>query len=182
MNKFKNTTFAIITAFVAVICFNIVSSSFFIRADVTENNVFTLSEGTKKVLAKLPDDFTVKFYFSRSNSEIPPMIKSYADRVIEVLNEYATYSDGALAVEVYDPKPDTDEEEWARKYGITGARLPSGDELFFGAVFLYGSQEKAIGYFDARREEFLEYDLTEAIVWECNKQISQGLEFLALYR
>ncbi len=164
MNNFKNTTIAIVLTVVGILCFNIVSSKIFFRTDVTENSVFTLSEGTKRVLSKLPDEFTVKFYFSRSHAQVPPMIKNYATRVEEVLREYASYSDGSLQVEVYDPKPDTDEEEWARKYGITGARLPSGEELFLGAVFLNGDKEKAIPYFDARREEFLEYDLTEALV------------------
>ena len=155
---------------VAVICLNIVAAKLFFRVDVTAERVFSLSEGTKRILGNMDRDVTARLYFSRSLKELPPVVKTYATRVEEVLNEYKTKSGGHLKVEVVDPKPDTDDEEWAQKYGVNGVRLPRGDQMYFGIVFVAGSKEVAIPYLDPRREEFLEYDLSEALVSTSKKE------------
>jgi ABC-type uncharacterized transport system involved in gliding motility auxiliary subunit len=154
---------------VAIVSLNIISSKLAVRADLTEDKVYSLSDGTKTILKKLDRDITVKLFFSRSIKELPIPIKTYATRVEEVLQEYKSFSGGRINVEVIDPKPDTDDEEWALKYGVSGIRLPKGDQMFFGAVLLVGSQEIVIPYLDPRREEFLEYDLSEAIVGTMRK-------------
>lgn len=148
----------------AIIFLNIIASRLFVRMDVTSDRVFSLSDGTRRILDKLDDDVTAKLYFSRSIKDLPVVVKTYASRVEEVLHEYAAQSKGRLTVEVVDPKPDTDEEEWANKYGITGVRLPKGDQMYFGVVFLVGSREITIPYLDPRREELLEYDLSESLI------------------
>jgi ABC-type uncharacterized transport system involved in gliding motility auxiliary subunit len=147
-----------------VVCINIIASRLHGRVDVTSEKVYTLSQGTNDIIHDLKDDVEVKFYFSRSIKDLPVQFKTYASRVEEVLLEYAARSGGHISVAVVDPKPDTDDEEWARKYGIQGVPLPSGTEMFFGVVFLRGNVETAIPFFDPRREEFLEYDLSEALL------------------
>lgn len=164
LKAFTTTTGGVALLVVAIFCLNIIASRLFVRVDVTGDKVFSLSDGTRRILDKLDDDVTAKLYFSRSIKDLPVAIKTYATRVEEVLNEYAAHSKGRLSVEVVDPKPDTDEEEWAAKYGINGVRLPKGDQLFFGIVFVAGSREITIPYLDPRREELLEYDLSEALV------------------
>ena len=154
---------------VAIVSLNIISSKLSFRADLTQDKVYSLSEGTKTIVKKLDKDVTIKLFFSRSIKELPIPIKTYATRVEEVLQEYKSVSGGRITVEVIDPKPDTDDEEWAMKYGINGVRLPKGDQMFFGVVLLVGSQEIVIPYLDPRREEFLEYDLSEAIVGTMRK-------------
>jgi len=150
---------------IGVLALNIIASQLFFRVDVTGDRVFSLSSGTRSLLGKIGDnELTAKLFFSRSMPELPVMIKTYATRVEEVLKEYSTKSGGKLRVEVIDPTPDSDEEEWARKYGLQGVRLPSGDEMFFGVVFVRGSRESPIPYLDPRREEFLESDLSMALV------------------
>jgi ABC-type uncharacterized transport system involved in gliding motility auxiliary subunit len=149
---------------VAVVCLNVIAGKLFVRLDMTEDKVFSLSDGTEKILGKLDRDVTAKLFFSRSLKELPPVLKTYATRVEEVLNEYRTHSGGRLAVETVDPKPDTEDEELAQRYGISGVRLPKGDQMYFGIVFTSGAKETVIPYLDPRREEFLEYDLSEALV------------------
>lgn len=149
---------------VAIVSINVISSKLNFRMDVTQDRVYSLSEGTRKVLGKLNGETTVKFYFSRSQKELPPMIKTYASRVEEVLGEFASHSGGKLTLEVVDPRPDTDEEEWARKYGLRAMPVGNGEELYFGVVFMGGQKEMAIPYLDVRREELLEYDLAEGLV------------------
>jgi ABC-type uncharacterized transport system involved in gliding motility auxiliary subunit len=147
-----------------VLCVNIIAARVHGRIDVTAEKVYTLSDGTKDIIKDLKNDVEIKFYFSRSIKELPVQIKTYASRVEEVLGEYAARSGGRITVSFIDPKPDTDDEEWARKYGVQGVALPTASEMFFGVVFLQGTLENAIPYLDPRREEFLEYDLSEALL------------------
>jgi ABC-type uncharacterized transport system involved in gliding motility auxiliary subunit len=150
---------------IGLVAINVIASRFFLRFDVTGEKIFTLSDGTRRILEKLGDDeISSKLFFSRSSKDVPVLFKTYATRVEEVLREYAGHSGGKLRVEVIDPRPDTDEEEWARKYGIQGVRVPSGEEIFFGVVFVRGAQESPVPYLDPRREEFLESDLSMALV------------------
>lgn len=164
LKKMMLTASGVAVLAVAVFCFNIIASKLFFRADVTQDKVFSLSKGTIQFLGKLEEEISIKLYFSRSMRDLPPAIKTFATRVEEVLREYVANSRGNVRFVVIDPKPDTDEEEWARKAGIQGVRLPSGEEMFFGVSFVMGDRESAIPYLDPRREEQLEYDLTEALV------------------
>ncbi|MGA1154062.1 MAG: GldG family protein, partial [bacterium] len=149
--------------FVCLIAINAIAYHVPLRIDATTDKLYTISEGSKKILTKLEDPVRVKFYFSFHNEQLPPSLKTYAQRVVELLGEYQTISSGKMTLEVFDPKPDTEEEEWAIRYGMEAPKLPNGDSIFFGATFLQVDQEITIPFFDPRRQEFLEYDITLAI-------------------
>lgn len=161
---FSNMTNTLVVLAIVVICVAIIADRFFLRLDLTEDNVYSLSAGSKRIAAQLEEPVQVKFYFSESLEDLPPPFKTFGHRVEEILREFASHSDSKMTVEVIDPKPDSDAEVWARKYGIRGIELPSGYEAYLGAVFLLGDKEHAIPYLDPRKEEFLEYDIAEAIV------------------
>jgi len=148
---------------VCLIAINAIAYHVPLRIDATTDKLYTISEGSKKILTKLEDPVRVKFYFSFHNEQLPPSLKTYAQRVVELLGEYQTISSGKMTLEVFDPKPDTEEEEWAIRYGMEAPKLPNGDSIFFGATFLQVDQEITIPFFDPRRQEFLEYDITLAI-------------------
>ncbi|MBW7877660.1 MAG: Gldg family protein, partial [Candidatus Cloacimonetes bacterium] len=100
---------------------------------------------------------------TKSNDQVPLQLKSYGDRVKEFLQEYVDASHGKVELEVFDPRPDTVDEEWAVKYGLQAVPLPSGENFYMGAVFLSGSQEQAMPIFNPQRESFLEYDITQKV-------------------
>ena len=106
---------------------------------------------------------TIKLFYSRSNVDIPAYLKIYASRVADFLNEYERYSDGRVTVAEYDPKIDSEEEDWAMKYGIQGLDLAGGDRMYFGLVALAADQEETIRFLDPSREVHLEYDITRMI-------------------
>ena len=56
------------------------------RLDMTENKLYTLSQGTKNVLDALEEPITLKFYFSKGLAQQAPGIVSYAQRVEELLD------------------------------------------------------------------------------------------------
>ena len=49
-----------------------------LRFDLTENSLFTLSEGTRNVLAGLQEPVTLYFYFSQASSRDLPQVRTYA--------------------------------------------------------------------------------------------------------
>jgi ABC-type uncharacterized transport system involved in gliding motility auxiliary subunit len=131
-----------------------------LRWDATENRIYSLSEGTKNILSDLEEPVTINFFYSKSSRDFPANLKLYARRVDDMLTEYEQAAEGMVEVQYYDPKPDSDEEEWAQLYGIRPAQLPGGEKIYCGLVFLSGDREQRIEMLDSSREELLEYDLT----------------------
>lgn len=149
----------------AAICLNLIASRVAVRADLTEDNLYSLSDGTRTVLKDLPRDVTLKYYVSRSSADMPAMQKQYAERALDLMREYEAAGGGKVHLEVNNVKPDSDEEDWARKYGLAGqiANPMKRDEYFCGLVILAGSEEKTMPFLTFRGEQQLEYDLTKAI-------------------
>lgn len=133
-------------------------------ADLTDEGLYTLSKGSKSLISKLNNPVTLKFYYSKSEGDNLPIIKLYGARVADLLREYERVSGEKVSVEIVDPKPDSEEEEWAEKYGLSPMNLPTGQKLFLGLVAINGEgQEASIPVFDVRRQEYLEYDITKLI-------------------
>jgi ABC-type uncharacterized transport system involved in gliding motility auxiliary subunit len=157
-----------------IIAFNVILSPVRLRKDVTQDKLYTLSDGTKTLLKELDRDVTLKFYFSKSNERIPIPLKNFAGRVRDLLKEYESHSGGHLTITEYDPKIDSDEEEWAQRYGLRGQPLDmfgAGGNLYFGIVAISGNNEAAIPLLTQNIEPQLEYMLTR-MVSEVSKQES----------
>ncbi len=163
-HRWSYSTLSVILLLVCLIGINALGSFLPLRIDVTDERLYTISEGTKKILREFEDPLTIKFYFSKDKSGLPPDFKAYAQRVEEVLREYEILAKGNIKLEVFDPKIDSEEEEWAQKYGIASFGLPNGENLYMGMVALLLDQEVAIPFFDPRREKFLEYDVSQALM------------------
>ena len=148
---------------VGLVAVNVFFAFIPMRLDITNEGLFTLSEGSRNIVTNLEDSTTIKLYYSADLKEIPVSIKIYSTKVIELVRRYAALSEGKLSLEIFDPKPDTDEEDWASRYGLEGARLPTGNTFYFGMVVLSAEREEVVKFFDPRREKFLEYDISRAI-------------------
>ena len=149
-----------------LIAFNVVIHPLRLRKDVTADKLYTLSDGTKQLLGDLDRDVTLKFYFSKSNERLPVPLKNFASRVRDLLKEYESRAGGHLVVEEFDPKPDSDEEEWAQRYGLQSQSLDmfgAGGGLYFGIVAVSGNREAAIPLLAESAEPRLEYLLTRMV-------------------
>lgn len=135
-----------------------------VRWDATDENLYSLSESTQKILQNLQSEVTLKVFYSRSVVNIPSHIKNYANRMLDFLSEYENYSNGKVRIEVYDPKADSEEEEWAQKYGLEGVALSADEKIYLGLVAVAADQEEVIKALDAANEERLEYDVTRMIL------------------
>ena len=161
-----------IIAFCAITILGIVGRSW--RVDLTENRLYTLSEGTKSIVRSLPQPVTLKLYYSRSAAmKGPESMRSYHNHfyyVQDLLREYAKLSRGRIKLEIVDPRPETDEGSDAIRYGLRSIPVTSEDAFFFGLVMLtpFG-QEKTIPFLHPDRQELLEYDLSEIIAGGANR-------------
>ncbi len=149
--------------FLILVFVNVLFSGVTLRWDATADNLYSLSEGTRSILADLKQDVTLKVFYTRKNVNTPVHIQNYAERMLDFLAEYENYSNGKVTVEVYDTQTDTEEEDWARKYGLEAVNLPGGDRIYLGLVALAADQEEVIPMMDPARESQLEYDITRII-------------------
>ena len=173
---------AILAAFLG--CFWVIVSTLDLRFDLTQEKFFTLSNGSKKLIEKLPEEVTIKFYFSTSARNISAPLKAYATRVEDFLKQYSAQSGGKITLETIDPRPDTEADTWARRYGLKPIPIGDGAEMFFGIASFAGKKEAVVPYIDPRREQFLEYDISESLQKLITKEkpkvgLLSGLEVIA---
>ena len=109
-----------------LIAFNVIASGVRQRVDLTKEKAYTLSAGTRAILAQLDTPVKIRFYCSQSADASPETVflKSYARKVEDLLTEYKQASNGKIIIEKYDPNPDSDAEDSARLNGVEGAPLP----------------------------------------------------------
>ncbi|HLT76856.1 MAG TPA: Gldg family protein [Ferrovibrio sp.] len=133
------------------------------RIDLTEAKLYTLSEGTRNVIKAVPEPITMRFFFSEKVGSAAPQMMQYGNRVRELLERYAAMSDGKIRLEVIDPEPFTEAEDRAVGAGLQAANLPGG-QFYFGLVATNTlDQQQVIPFFQADKEQFLEYDLTKLV-------------------
>ncbi len=135
------------------------------RVDLTEDKLYTLSDATKQVLGEIDEPVTFRFFYTKQLGDRSPAIASYADRIEELLDQYALLSDGKLRVEKYYPQPFSNEEDQAVAAGLRSVPYNAqGDLGFFGLEATNSTDDqKLVEFFSPERENFLEYDLTQIV-------------------
>ena len=99
-----------------------------LRIDLTEDNLYTLSDGTRNIVSNLQQPIELMFFYSDSAIEDVPQIRSYGNRVQELLQEIVIASNGNLRLSVIDPEPFSEEEDLATQYGIRSVPVYQGGE------------------------------------------------------
>jgi ABC-type uncharacterized transport system involved in gliding motility auxiliary subunit len=135
------------------------------RIDLTENKLYTIAPGTKRVLSTLEEPVNLYFFFSQEPSRDLPGLRAYAQRVREMLEEMAQRSNGKLRLTVVDPQPFSEDEDRATQFGLAAAPVGAqGAQLYFGLAGTNSTDGKqTIGFFQQEKEEFLEYDVASLI-------------------
>ena len=137
------------------------------RLDLTEDKLFTLSDGTHNLLSSLDGSATLQLYYSESQTKELPFIRNYARRVTELLEEYAAASKGKIKLEVIDPEPFSESEDKASEYGLQAVPLGTGGkEAYFGLVIVSDDdpgKKEVVSFLHPDKERFLEYDISKLI-------------------
>ena len=105
------------------------------KLDLTEGKVQTLSEGTKRLLRGLQAPVKVKLYISRGEQAMPVPLRSFAQRVEDLAREFKSVAGSNLAIELYNPRPDSEDEDAAQLDGIEPQQLYTGEQFYLGLTF-----------------------------------------------
>jgi ABC-type uncharacterized transport system involved in gliding motility auxiliary subunit len=161
--------FGLALLFVLFLAFNVFSGSMLTRGriDLTQDKLYTLSQGTKNVLANLNDPVTLRFYFSKKlAADAATGVVAYAQRVRELLEEYVANSRGKVTLEVADPEPFSETEDKAVEYGLKGVPATAGGEMLYFGLAGTGagtSEDQVIAFFQPDKEDSLEYEITKLV-------------------
>ncbi|HXR03085.1 MAG TPA: Gldg family protein [Verrucomicrobiae bacterium] len=158
------STAGVVAMAVIIVAVNLIGSTFKLRADLTQDRLYTLSAGTKTILAKLDTPVTVRFYCSRgvTPTEDSVLLLTYATRAQDLLDEYQEAAHGKITVQKLDPEPDSDAEDSARLDGIDPLTLSTGDKFYLGLAVSQLDAKQAVPL-NPDRERLLEYDISRAI-------------------
>ncbi|MEO9079088.1 MAG: Gldg family protein [Rhodanobacter sp.] len=153
------------------------------RVDLTADKLYTLTPGTLQIVGTLQRPLRLTLYFSDHAARDLPQLRSYDQRVREMLQEMVARSHGRIHLQIIDPVPYSDDEASAEGSGLTAANGGSnGERVFFGLTgsVMSGSTDGegaddrvpektlAIAFFDPARETFLEYDIAK-LLYELNQ-------------
>ncbi|MCH9021371.1 MAG: GldG family protein [Planctomycetes bacterium] len=139
-----------------------------LRIDVTEQKLYSLSEGTRNILAKLSQPLTLDLYYARTAAMKGPdtiqFFNEYFFFVKALLEEYASAANGMVKLNVIDPRPYSEEEASALQGGLQRLAITDEESFFFGLVVRtqFGVQ-KVIPLFSPDRQRFVEYDVSYLI-------------------
>ncbi|MEX2496968.1 MAG: Gldg family protein [Woeseia sp.] len=135
------------------------------RVDLTENKLYTLSDGTKRILGKIEEPINLHFFYSDRATENIPSLRLYANRVRELLEEFEAEADGKIRLTVTDPLPFSEEEDRAAQFRLQGVQLgATPDTIYFGLAGTNSvGDEEVISFFQPDKEAFLEYDIARLV-------------------
>jgi len=142
------------------------------RLDLTENDLYTLSDGTRNILGGIGEPINLYFFYSdRATAEMPD-VRTYAGRVREILNEFVENADGRLRVTFIDPLPFSEDEDRAAEFGLQAVNVRGSLEPVYMGIAGTNSidDEEVIAFLDPAKESFLEYDLAKLIATLANPQ------------
>ena len=125
---------AAVLAAVVFVCVNLISAQTLrsTRFDFTEQHLYSLSEGTRGLLADLKEPVRFRLFMSSEFTRQAPQLAAFAARVRSMLDAYVAAAKGKIGLEVIDPKPFSEDEDRAVAFGIEGVRGRNGERLFFG--------------------------------------------------
>ncbi len=138
-----------------------------VRADMTEDGLYTLAEGSRAIANNLDEELTLYYYFSKDIGRDLPQIADYAQRVRNLLKEYVRASNGKITLIEVNPEPFSVEEDRAVAEGVHGIRISDTDKLYFGLVGTNETDDREVHPFfepSPAKERFLEYDLSR-LIW-----------------
>ncbi|MFA5424672.1 MAG: GldG family protein [Phycisphaerae bacterium] len=135
------------------------------RIDATQQKLYSLSGATRNIIAGLNQPIKMKLYYTRTAAMKAPdqiqFFNTYASYVESLLKEYQAQSNGMIELEVIDPRPYSDEEADAVRYGLRRVPLGQEENFIFGLVVRtpFGVT-KTIDLFSPDRQNFVEYDIS----------------------
>lgn len=138
-----------------------------LRFDLTEDKLYTLTDGSRNILSKINPDkpVTIRYYVTDDKRiMIDPRLNTFVKTVADLLKEFAKASDDKLVLETIHPNPDTEEEDKAREDDLEGVPVNNnGDRIYIGMAIESAGSKEIIPFLNPAEENALEYKIARAI-------------------
>jgi len=148
------------------------------RLDLTQSHLYTLSNGTRNILGSIDEPIHLYLFYSDKGTQNLPQLRTYAQRVREMLGEMAARAGGKIRLDVIDPLPFSEDEDRATGFGLQAVPTGQGSEsIFFGLVGTNSTNGKSvIPFLQPDKEAFLEYDVAKLIhELSATKKVAVGM-------
>ena len=157
-----------------ILLFN--SAVFFIRIDLTENRMFTISEVSKRIISDIPQDVTITYYISQTLKRYSPV----PSQIEDLLYEYAAYARENVHIKSIDTTGN-DAKVGIEHFGFTPRQIQIVEKDEKSSALVYSGI--VIEYLD-RSKFFLSYSIR--IPWSMNfprqsKGLLKTIERLSVY-
>ena len=153
----------VIVAFVIVVLVNFIANRISLRADLTQDKLYTLSDGTKNILKGLDTNVDVRYYATQDSKKLPQDLQGFMRKVEDLLVEFKKRSK-RIKLTKLDPKPDSDDELAAVQAGVQGVEMQNGyDKIYNGVEIQCLDRKVTLPFIAPQQEQTLEYDLARAI-------------------
>ncbi len=140
------------------------------RIDLTEDRLYTLSQGTKNILSRISEDepVTIRFYHTTDDRVMPNVLKPHVRAVEDLLLELVKASGDKIILENIHPNPNTEEEDKAREDEIQdmGPVNQEGDKIYFGLAVQCLDRKEVIPFLNPpapSEGSSVEYDIARAV-------------------
>ncbi|MCY1208596.1 gliding-associated putative ABC transporter substrate-binding component GldG [compost metagenome] len=135
------------------------------RVDLTEQKLYTISDGTRKILGEIDEPINLYFFYSDKTAKDLVVLRNYARRVEEMLKAYERAAGGKIKLHIVDPEPFSEAEDKAAEFGLQAVPLQQGgDQVYFGLAGTNSVDDtQIIPFFPLDQEEFLEYEISRLV-------------------
>jgi ABC-2 type transport system permease protein len=151
-----------------------------LRTDLTQNQMYSISEATEQTLARLQEPLLIRGYFS---AKTHPLLAPLVPQIRDLIKEFDVVGSGRVRVEFVDPQLNPEMEDEANtKYSIKPVPFQVSDKYqaslvnsYFNVLIAYGDQFEVLGFRDlieVKEQAEMdievklrnpEYDITKAI-------------------
>ncbi len=164
LNVYVNSLIGVVVIFIGLVLFNTITAQLKFKADLTEGDLFTLSEGSKKLLEDLKEEgdgskLEIRFYLTQGEKGVPVFVSEHGRRIEDLLDQYQEYAGSNIELKKINPRRDTDEEELAVNDGIQLLN----NAFYVGMAVSFLDTTEVIPFFDPAKSTTLEYDISRAI-------------------
>ncbi len=179
--KVSERTIKLLAYLVVVLLINMVGMSLFVRMDLTKDQIYSISEASRRVVSTLSEPLTINIFFTKN---LPAPYNNTERYLHDLLEEYSNYANRYFNFRFYDVSPEEgdiskqakENQALARNYGIHPVQIQAieKDEVKFqkaymGLVLIHGDLIERIPTMTST--EGLEYRLTMAMQ-KLNNKIS----------
>ncbi len=144
---------------------NVIGINWFARVDMTDDNVYSLSDASIDLVRSLDDPVTIKAFFTK---DLPAPYSSNRRFLQDKLDEYRAFGGSNIQYDFVDPSDSDELRAEAERYRIPAVQIQvvENDNLqiknaYMGLAIQYQDEREVIGV--VQELSNLEYDITTAI-------------------